>query len=127
MLAPELAFLTRHLPREEFPTILDLCCGVGRHTAPLVAKGYHVVGIDRDYNASWSIVGARRRRILRLGLPLLVALDPQERVALIAHELAHARNGDASRSFVVGGALTELHSYAARETPRATCSTTCSN
>jgi heat shock protein HtpX len=41
-------------------------------------------------------------------LPLLTALDPQERVALIAHELAHARNGDSTRSFVVGGALNTI-------------------
>jgi Zn-dependent protease with chaperone function len=35
-------------------------------------------------------------------------LEPDERVALIAHELAHARNGDASRSLVIGSAVRSL-------------------
>ena len=64
--------------------------------------------IDDDYNASWAVVGLRRRRVLRLGLPLLTVLDPQERVAVIAHELAHGRNGDARRGLVVGSAVRGL-------------------
>ena len=76
--------------------------------AALHTKPIDVLIIDQDFNASWSVVGLRRKRVLRLGLPLLMALDPQERVAVIAHELAHARNGDAARSFLVGGALQAL-------------------
>jgi Zn-dependent protease with chaperone function len=43
-----------------------------------------------------------------LGLPLLAGLDPQERVALIAHELAHDRHGDATRGLLVGSAVASL-------------------
>lgn len=41
-------------------------------------------------------------------MPLLVTLEPQERVALVAHELAHARNGDSSRGLFVGSAIRGL-------------------
>jgi Zn-dependent protease with chaperone function len=88
--------------RSEAPTLYglidDVATAIG--TPPV-----DVLVVNADYNASWRTVGLRRRRVLTLGLPLLTALDPQEQVALIAHELAHARNGDSSRGFVVGGAL----------------------
>jgi Zn-dependent protease with chaperone function len=48
---------------------------------------------------------------LKLGLPLLAALEPQERVALIGHELGHARNGDSSRGLFVGSAIRGLASW----------------
>jgi Zn-dependent protease with chaperone function len=41
-------------------------------------------------------------------MPLLAMLPPQPRSALIAHELAHARNGDSTRGFFVGSALNAL-------------------
>lgn len=44
----EVDFLKRQLPSSEFRTVLDLCCGYGRHAAPLAEAGYSVVGIDRD-------------------------------------------------------------------------------
>lgn len=47
--------------------------------------------VDAGWNAAWAVVGPRRRRRLVLGLPLLACLEPQERVALIAHELGHER------------------------------------
>jgi Zn-dependent protease with chaperone function len=50
----------------------------------------------------------RRRRLLGLGLPLLVALEPPDRVALIAHELAHQRNGDPARFFVIHSSVVGL-------------------
>lgn len=56
--------------------------------------------------------------MLTLGLPLLTALEPQERVVLIAHELGHARNGDSRRGLLVGSAvrgLAELYGLLAPE------------
>jgi SAM-dependent methyltransferase len=44
--APEIAFLERQL--EVGSRVLDLCCGPGRHAAPLVSAGYDVVGLDID-------------------------------------------------------------------------------
>jgi D-alanine-D-alanine ligase len=43
--AREVAFLARVLPHE---TVLDVCCGRGRHLAGLAALGYTVTGIERD-------------------------------------------------------------------------------
>jgi Zn-dependent protease with chaperone function len=59
--------------------------------------------LSDDFNAFVTI--RKGERVLVLGLPILVALGPQGRVALIAHELAHFRNGDVSRSGLVDPAL----------------------
>ena len=67
-----------------------------------------MIAITTEFNASYSRVGWRRRQVLRLGLPLLAVLDEQEATALLAHELAHAVNGDATTGFVVGSALYSL-------------------
>jgi Zn-dependent protease with chaperone function len=90
---------------EQAPALVAL---VDRIAAALETPTADAIVIDRDFNASWAVLGVRRSRVLRLGLPLLSALEPDERVALIAHEFAHARNGDASRSLVVGSAVRSL-------------------
>jgi SAM-dependent methyltransferase len=46
--AAEIAFLTRYLPQPAYRTVLDLCCGLGRHAQALAAGGYQVTGLDRD-------------------------------------------------------------------------------
>jgi Zn-dependent protease with chaperone function len=46
-----------------------------------------------------------RRRVLIVGLPLWSILAPEERLALLAHELAHGANGDPMRTWLVGGAV----------------------
>jgi Zn-dependent protease with chaperone function len=76
--------------------------------AALQTEPPDMIVVDHEFNAYWAVVGLRRTRVLALGLPLLSMLEPQERVALIAHELAHARNGDSGRGFFVGGALRAL-------------------
>ena len=91
--------------RDQAPTLLRL---VDEIAGRMATKPPHLVVVDHRWNASWGIVGIRRRRVLTLGLPLLAALAPAERVALIAHELGHERNGDVTRGIVVGGALTGL-------------------
>jgi Zn-dependent protease with chaperone function len=76
----------------------------------------HVDGIvvDDRFNASFGRYGPRGRRIMRIGLPLFSVLEPQERVALVAHEIAHDVNGDPARGMFIGGAfnvLVELHGF----------------
>lgn len=56
-----------------------------------------------DLNAFTTTVGLRRTRVLGLGLPLWATLEPQERVALLGHELGHFVNGDVRR-----GPLTQV-------------------
>jgi SAM-dependent methyltransferase len=45
----ETVFLARQITPSG--TVLDLCCGPGRHTAPLAALGFSVTGIDVDLHA----------------------------------------------------------------------------
>ncbi len=44
----EIAFVTRHLSLPSYRSVLDLCCGWGRHAQELAQLGYLVTGIDRD-------------------------------------------------------------------------------
>ncbi len=64
--------------------------------------------VDAEWNAAWVTAGVRRERWLVLGLPLLTGLEPQQRVALIAHELGHEHSGDLTRTLVVGSAVDAL-------------------
>jgi heat shock protein HtpX len=64
--------------------------------------------IDWRFNASFRQVGWRRRNVLMLGLPLLAILNGEERVALIAHRLSHAVNGDPNRGYFTGTAVASL-------------------
>jgi Zn-dependent protease with chaperone function len=64
------------------------------------------VAVDFGYNASTGRVGIRQRSELVIGLPLWIVLPPQLRVALLAHELGHAVNGDPTRGLLVRPALT---------------------
>jgi ubiquinone/menaquinone biosynthesis C-methylase UbiE len=44
--AAEVAFLVRVLGLPKGARVLDLCCGAGRHSRALAAKGFRVVGLD---------------------------------------------------------------------------------
>jgi Zn-dependent protease with chaperone function len=93
------------ITREEAPRLHRVIDDVA---SALDTPSINLLQIESSFNASWATVGVRRRRVLALGLPLMTALEPQERVALIAHELAHARNGDSTRSFFMGSAIRAL-------------------
>jgi len=47
----EVDFITRHLPIAEFRSIIDLCCGTGRHASLLASHGYQVLGLDSNTKA----------------------------------------------------------------------------
>ena len=44
----ELRFITHYLPQPVYTSVLDLCCGQGRHALALAKEGYQVTGVDRD-------------------------------------------------------------------------------
>ena len=46
IVAREVAFIEQQIAPAR--RVLDLCCGPGRHAAPLAARGFDVVGIDLD-------------------------------------------------------------------------------
>lgn len=47
----EAQFIMRNAPSPKYKTVLDICCGQGRHSKILVENGYEVTGIDRDMAA----------------------------------------------------------------------------
>jgi heat shock protein HtpX len=94
--------------REHFPTLYKLADEVA---AKLGTKRVDLILINTEFNASFYRAGWIPKNVLCIGMPLLQILAPQERVALIGHELAHSANGDWSRSFFVGSAIDSLTTW----------------
>jgi SAM-dependent methyltransferase len=44
----EVAFIERQLPTASYPSLLDVCCGPGRHAHALAERGYRVLGVDAN-------------------------------------------------------------------------------
>jgi hypothetical protein len=62
----------------------------------------HVICLDDRLAADAGVHGLLRRRHLLLGTPLWAALSPQQRVALLAQQLARFTNGDPRRAPLIG-------------------------
>ncbi|WP_203990662.1 M48 family metalloprotease [Sphaerisporangium rufum] len=80
------------LDRAEAPRLYALA---DRIAAELGVPPVDVIRAVPEFNAGYA--RPRGRRVLTIGLALWETLPPQERVALLAHELGHARNGDPRR------------------------------
>ncbi|MFI6788805.1 M48 family metallopeptidase [Nonomuraea sp. NPDC050383] len=94
------------LTRSDAPRLYALVDRIG---ADLGAPRTDLIAISGAVNASFRTYGRRRRHLVEIGYPLWLLLGPQERVALLAHEMAHSSNGDARHGLVVGSALHSLH------------------
>ncbi|CAN5791953.1 hypothetical protein BH24DEI2_BH24DEI2_00120 [soil metagenome] len=90
---------------QDFPALYGLAHKVSK---ALGTTDVSIIEISPDFNASFSQVGLRQKKVLTLGAPLLFLLDGEELVALISHELAHGVNGDPLRGLYVGTALSTL-------------------
>jgi heat shock protein HtpX len=75
------------------------------------------VRVDHRYRASLTRAGPARTPVLTIGLPLWACLAGQERVALIAHELAHRVNRDPARGAVIGWSVAALDHWVDRLDP----------
>jgi hypothetical protein len=77
------------------------------------------IGFDARHRASTRTIGPRRRRLIVIGLPLWDVLSWQERVATIAHEVAHGRGGNLLHRALIGSSLQSLDSLylSLRRTP----------
>jgi Zn-dependent protease with chaperone function len=64
-----------------------------------------ILALDADLNASVRHIGWRRRRLMVIGIPLWDALEPQQRVYVLGHELGHLLHGDTARGRIVGSAF----------------------
>lgn len=115
MLRPRLGRLSK-LPEQGRLVDLDkaphLVALVKRVAAAVGAPMPQVLMLGYDLNAYTTTVGLRRTRVLCLGLPLWATLEPQERVALLGHELGHFVNGDVRRGPLTQVAETTLNRVA---------------
>ncbi|MCY0956806.1 M48 family metallopeptidase [Streptomyces sp. H27-H5] len=107
-LLPRPGRLPRHAPvlhRADAPRLFEL---IDEVAAAVGTTGVHAVVVDAAHNAGVSAYGIRGRRVMCLGASLWEVLSPQERVALLGHELGHLANGDVRSAFVTHGALRTL-------------------
>jgi Zn-dependent protease with chaperone function len=98
----------KQLFRERFPTLYQTADRIASSIGSPLVDSIHY---DLKYNAAFGRYGWKRKRCLILGLPLISALNDQELVALLAHELAHNVNGDPNRSLLLGTAVHSLASW----------------
>lgn len=96
------------LPRDKLPALYGLADRIAKVVG---APRVKIIGLSADFNAYSSRDGWRARPAIVLGVPMLVALAPQERIALLAHELGHMANGDFGRSLVIEAAGTTLAAW----------------
>lgn len=105
MLRPRLGRLPkrgRRLRRADYPALYSLVDRVAQAAGTCAPD---VIAVDFRYNASTWRAGLRQRRVLSLGMPLWLVLEPQQRVALVAHEVGHQVNGDPVRGLLVQPAM----------------------
>ena len=113
-------FLRPHLPQidkedredlvlsEEYPVLYAM---FDRVADAIGAKPVRQIMLADSFNAAFARVGWQQSDVIELGLPLFSVLEPQERVALVAHEIGHGANGDSSRSLIIGSALYSLNRW----------------
>ncbi|MGI5183403.1 M48 family metallopeptidase [Dactylosporangium sp. CA-152071] len=85
--------------RADMPALHAL---VDRVAAALGVPRPHLVVLDDRFAAGSGHAGLLRRRYLRIGAPLWAVLDPAQRTALVALELARFGGGDPSRAALTG-------------------------
>nr|WP_238356910.1 M48 family metallopeptidase [Kribbella italica] len=108
MLRPRAAHLdpeAQLVLREDAPVLFRLLDEIA---ATIGTPRVAAVALDAEPNVCFLRVGWRFRPVVGLGLPLWTGLRPQERVAVLAHELGHGKNGDARHGWVVGAAESVL-------------------
>ncbi|MFB6811744.1 M48 family metallopeptidase [Streptomyces sp. NPDC056387] len=96
------------LYRADAPRLFELIDEVGTAVG---TAGVHAVVVDPEANAGVTTYGWRAHRMMVLGLGLWEILPPQERVALLGHELGHFAHGDTRRGIVTGGAVDALATW----------------
>ncbi|GJF24968.1 M48 family metallopeptidase [Streptomyces sp. HO565] len=108
VLAPRVGRLPDDRPvllRADAPELFALVDEVARAVG---TRGVDAIAVDGSINAAVTTYGVRARRLLVLGMPLWEVLTPEERIALLGHELAHYANGDTRNGLVVGTAVRTL-------------------
>lgn len=94
--------------RQDFPTLYQVADEISH---ALGTTRVDMIVLQNDFNAVFSRVGLHRKNVIYLGMALFSLLEPQEKVALLAHEIAHGANGDVTRSFFIGSAVDSLNMW----------------
>lgn len=98
--------------RDDLPRLFALLDRIAAKLHTTAPDGIH---LDEDFNAYITQYRARFSRrqewVLGIGLPLWAALDPEERIAVLAHEMAHRVNEDPMRSGVFASAYSVLSNW----------------
>jgi Zn-dependent protease with chaperone function len=89
--------------RQHAPTLHRM---IDRLAADLDAPRPDLVIFDFSWNAATARIGVRQTRVLTMGVPLLLALTPQQIVALVGHELGHLKYEDSRRGLLLQPART---------------------
>ncbi|MFE7662384.1 M48 family metallopeptidase [Streptomyces celluloflavus] len=96
------------LYRDAAPQLFAL---IDEVAAVVGTKGVHAIVVTPAVNASVTTYGIRGRRLLKLGLGLWEITGPQQRIALLGHELGHYTNGDLRHGPVIANALRSLNMW----------------
>jgi Zn-dependent protease with chaperone function len=97
----------RIVDRATAPNLFALIDAVAKAVGTTPVKRVFVTG---RYNAAY-LKDRRRRPMMEIGVPMWVVLTPQERVALLGHELGHRVNGDLRDLAFVAYALDTLENW----------------
>ncbi|GAA4906046.1 M48 family metalloprotease [Streptomyces coeruleoprunus] len=89
----------------------DLFALIDEVAAVAGTRGVDAVVVTPEVNASVTTYGIRQRRLLHLGLGLWEVLSPQQRIALLGHELGHYANGDTRHGVIIANALRSLDTW----------------
>jgi Zn-dependent protease with chaperone function len=102
--------------RDQAPTLYavldELATAIGTRKVAAVA-------VSAEANLWYQQIGWRFRPVIGIGLPLWAGLRPQERIAILAHELGHGRHGDARSGWLVSSAWSVLEGLRLRSGQRA--------
>lgn len=101
--------------RDRFPELFGV---LERVAAAVGAEAPVAVAFSSEVNASTARVGLRRQRVLVIGIPLWTILTGPQRVALLAHEMGHQVNGDATHGTLAYSAQASLAEWEAILDPR---------
>lgn len=92
---------------EDAPKLFDLLNHISRELGAPRISGVHVVP---DFNA-YIVEFGKSELVVGIGAPLWKSLSRSERIALLAHEVAHQVSNDPSRGNVTSSALFTLYRW----------------
>jgi heat shock protein HtpX len=92
----------RRLQRDAAPTLYGL---VDRIAEAAGGPAPDFISIAFSYNVGTGRGGLLQRRFLSLGIPMWLVLEPEQKVAMLGHEIGHFVNVGSRRSLMVQPAL----------------------